>query len=144
MDCSLPGSSVHVIFRARALEWVAISFSRESSRPRDRTQVSSIADRHFTVWTTKEAPICRGATNKPEGRNGDPVQPKKKRPKLNVPKSGKPWKVQKKWKSKAWNLMSRYHLPNCVLEELQEQCSNPTPQASWHSEVTDGLLITAL
>ena len=28
MDCSLPGSSVHGIFQARILEWVAISFSR--------------------------------------------------------------------------------------------------------------------
>ena len=35
MDCSLPGSSVHGIFQARILEWVAISFSRRSSRPRD-------------------------------------------------------------------------------------------------------------
>ena len=34
IDCSLPGSSVHGIFQARILEWVAISFSRESSRPR--------------------------------------------------------------------------------------------------------------
>ena len=33
MDCSLPGSSVHEISQARILEWVAISFSRESSRP---------------------------------------------------------------------------------------------------------------
>jgi len=31
MDCSLPGSSVHGILQARILEWVAISFSRESS-----------------------------------------------------------------------------------------------------------------
>ena len=37
MDCILPGSSVHEIFQARKLEWVAISFSRESSRPRDQT-----------------------------------------------------------------------------------------------------------
>ena len=36
MDCSLPGSSVHGIFQARVLEWVAISFSRGSSQPRDR------------------------------------------------------------------------------------------------------------
>ena len=35
MDCSLPHSSVHGIFQARVLEWVAISFSRGSSRPRD-------------------------------------------------------------------------------------------------------------
>ena len=48
MDCSLPDSSVHGIFQARILEWVAISFSRGSSQPRDRTQVSCIAGRHFT------------------------------------------------------------------------------------------------
>ena len=38
MDCSLPGSSVHGIFQTRVLEWVAISFSRGSARPRDRTR----------------------------------------------------------------------------------------------------------
>ena len=46
MDCSLPGFSIHGIFQARVLEWVAISFSRGSSWPRDWTQVSRIADRH--------------------------------------------------------------------------------------------------
>ena len=40
MDCSLPGSSVHGIFQARILEWVAIYSSRGSSRPRDRTRIS--------------------------------------------------------------------------------------------------------
>ena len=54
MDCSLPGSSVHGIFQAIALEWAAISFSRGSSRLRYRTQVSHIVDRHFTVWATRE------------------------------------------------------------------------------------------
>ena len=38
MDCSPPGSSVHGILQARILEWVAMPFSRESSRPRDGTQ----------------------------------------------------------------------------------------------------------
>ena len=38
MDCnSLPGSSVHGIFQARIVEWVVISYSRGSSRPRDQT-----------------------------------------------------------------------------------------------------------
>ena len=49
MDCSLQGSSVHGIFQARVLEWVAISFSRGSSQTRDRIQVSCIAGRCFTV-----------------------------------------------------------------------------------------------
>ena len=55
MDCSPPGSSVHGIFQARVLEWVAISFSRGSSRPRDRTWVSLIAGGCFTDWATREA-----------------------------------------------------------------------------------------
>ena len=54
MDCSLPGSSVCGIFQARVLEWVAISFSRRSSQPRDQTQVSFIAGRRFTIWATRE------------------------------------------------------------------------------------------
>ena len=53
MDCSPPGSSVHEIFQARILEWVAISFSRGSSQPRDRTQVSCTAGRFFTDWATR-------------------------------------------------------------------------------------------
>ena len=39
VDCSQPGSSVHGILQARILEWVAISFFRGSSQPRDQTQV---------------------------------------------------------------------------------------------------------
>ena len=49
VDCSLPGSSVDGILQARILEWVAISFSRGSSRPRDRTQVSRIGGRRFNL-----------------------------------------------------------------------------------------------
>ena len=58
MDCSLPGSSVHGIFQAVVLEWIAISFSRGLSQPRDQTQVSRIAGRFFTVWVTRESPAC--------------------------------------------------------------------------------------
>ena len=56
MDCSLPGSSIHGIFQARILQWVAISFSGGSSQPRDRTWVSCIVGRHFTIWATRKAP----------------------------------------------------------------------------------------
>ena len=49
MDCSLPHSSVHGIFEARILEWVAISFSRGFSQAKDQTQVSCIVGRHFTI-----------------------------------------------------------------------------------------------
>ena len=53
IDCSLPGFSVHGSLQARILEWVAISFSRGSSRPRNWTWVSCIASRLFTNWATK-------------------------------------------------------------------------------------------
>ena len=43
MDCSLPGSSVHRILQARTLEWVAISYFRGSSQPRNGTHVSYIS-----------------------------------------------------------------------------------------------------
>ena len=42
-------------FQTRILEWSAISFSRGSSQPRDRTWVSCTADRRFTIWATREA-----------------------------------------------------------------------------------------
>ena len=57
MDYSLSGSSVHGIFQARVLEWIAISFSRGSSQPRNRTWVSHIAGRCFTVWATKNGEL---------------------------------------------------------------------------------------
>ena len=48
-DCSLPVSSVQGISQARILEWVAISFSRGSSQPRDQTCISCITGRFFTT-----------------------------------------------------------------------------------------------
>ena len=54
MDCSPSNSSVHGILQARILEWVAISFSRKSSCPRDQTWVSWIAGRFFTSWATRQ------------------------------------------------------------------------------------------
>ena len=47
-----PQATVQGVFQARVLEWVAIFFSRGSSRPRDRTWVSRIAGRLFTIWAT--------------------------------------------------------------------------------------------
>ena len=52
MDCSPPGSSVHGIFQARNLGWVAISFFRGSSWPRDGTWVSY----NFLHWQTDSLP----------------------------------------------------------------------------------------
>ena len=67
MDCSLPGSSVRGIFQARVLEWVAISFFRGSSWPRDWTQVSCITDKFFTSRATREAAPIYIPTSSVEG-----------------------------------------------------------------------------
>ena len=55
MDWSPPGSSVLGIFQARILEWIAISFSRGSFRPRNWAQVPCIAGTFFTDWAMREA-----------------------------------------------------------------------------------------
>ena len=57
MDCSPPGSSVHRILQTGVLEWVAISFSRGSSWPRDITRFSCLVGRRFTIWATREVLI---------------------------------------------------------------------------------------
>ena len=54
MDCS-PHLSMRIL-QAWRLAWVAMPSSRESSQPRDQTQVSHTAGRFFTSWTTREAP----------------------------------------------------------------------------------------
>ena len=58
------------ILQARILEWVAISFSRGSSQPRDGTWVSCIAGRLFTTWATREAHMfCVKNRRLSEGRD---------------------------------------------------------------------------
>ena len=70
VDCSPPGSSIHGILQPRILEWVAISFSRGSSWPRDWTQVSRIAGRRFNLWATREA---QKQHKKQKARGGGPT-----------------------------------------------------------------------
>ena len=69
VDCNLQGSSIHGIFQARILEWVAISFSRGSFQPRDWTRVSCIAGRRFTIWATKVAEWRKTRWRKPNEEN---------------------------------------------------------------------------
>ena len=57
VDCSPPSSSVHGILQARILQYVAISFSRASSWPKNQTRVSCIAHGFFTNWAMREAHI---------------------------------------------------------------------------------------
>ena len=56
MDCSLPGSSIHGIFQARILEWVAISFSRDLPNPGIKPGSLALG-RHFTIWPTRKVHI---------------------------------------------------------------------------------------
>ena len=64
MDCNPPGFSVHGIFQARILEWVAISYSKGSSQPRDQTCISCISCisrqilYHYTIWEARKARTC--------------------------------------------------------------------------------------
>ena len=55
--CNPLDYTVHGVIQARILEWVAGPFSRGSSQPRDRTQVSRVAGGFFTSWATREALI---------------------------------------------------------------------------------------
>ena len=69
MDCSPPGYSVHGIFQTRTLEWVAISYSRGSSQPRNRTYISCVscsASRFFTVELSYQgSPVSAGLLDNP-------------------------------------------------------------------------------
>ena len=58
--------------RPRVLEWVAISFSRGSSLPKDQTRVSRIAGRCFTIWATREATMVWPLVNNREGTQAHP------------------------------------------------------------------------
>ena len=73
MDCSLP-FSIRGILQARILEWVAISFSRRSSQPRDQTWVSRIAGRRFTVWATSSVLFTENSPPPPPTPSSSYVQ----------------------------------------------------------------------
>ena len=113
MDCSLPGFSVHWIFQARVLEWIAISFSRGSSWPRDRTQVSCIAGRRFTLWATLKSELKEKKSESDHGFHLPVTLPRLHlRTKANILtcsykkewstdshlNMGEPWKHCAKWK----------------------------------------------
>ena len=53
--CATHWTVVHEVLQASILEWIPFPFSRGSSEPRDRTQVSCIAGGFFTSWTSREA-----------------------------------------------------------------------------------------
>ena len=122
MDCSLPDSSVCGIFQARVLEWVAISFSRRSSQPRDRTWVSRIAGRRFTIWATREA---RESLNYVI-ISGDIIQ----HASLITQQVKNPPAIQETQETRAWSLG-----PDDTLEEeMATHCSILASEIPWTGE----------
>ena len=69
MDSSLPGSFVHEIFQARILCWVAVTYSRESSQPRDQALVSyaSRIDRQIVYQLRYQNMLQMGETKAKRG-----------------------------------------------------------------------------
>ena len=76
-DCILPGYSIHGIFQARILEWVALFSSRGSSPPRDQNHlscVSCIAGGFLTHWAIREVPqksVRKTVTKRPINLSSD-------------------------------------------------------------------------
>ena len=63
IDCSLQGSSVHWIFQARVLEWIAIFLSRGPSQPTDGSQVPALTGGFFTTELPGKPNVCIPLTN---------------------------------------------------------------------------------
>ena len=108
MDCSPPGSSIHGIFQARVLEWVAISFFKGFSWPRDGTRISCVSclaggffitePPESTAFKNCESQYCTPITyiNIVHQLNFKEYQKKKRKSQLKNPKKRKfsiAWKL---------------------------------------------------
>ena len=121
MDCSLPGSSVHGIFPARILEWVAIYFSRGSWRPKDWTRVSYIAciagifftneppENPFKKWPTwKKNFFCKKG-NMETSMTQELLGATSKKPTF-ILRRNTDLKNLPSWPQKEWGNQSHFHL----------------------------------
>ena len=127
--CNPMDYTVYGILQARILEWVAFPFSRGSSQPRDRIQVSHIAGRFFTSWATRK-PKSTGVGSLSllqwifPTQESNPVSPALQVDSLPIELSGKPKSQQ----------LSTLKFIYCL-------CSNPlwslqsSPGASNHSQL---------
>ena len=66
-DCSMLDSSVHGILQAKILEWVAVSFSRGSSQPKDETWVSCVSCMAGRLFTGSHKSCSRSAPGEKQG-----------------------------------------------------------------------------
>ena len=92
MGCSLAGSSVHGIFQARILEWIAVPSSRGSSQPRDRTRVSYVSCVGRQVLYPEHHPISSHHSYRFWNIFINPKRNSIYQPALLVP-SSQPWKT---------------------------------------------------
>ena len=116
VDCSPPGSSVHGISQARILEWVAISYSKGSSQPRDWTWLSCIG-RHSVPLSRQGGPCA-----------GDKCSTLTGKRKTNLDQTRKaPWRIP-------WNLRQYYwpHFFGIMIAEYKTKLQM-SPQRSHHN-----------
>ena len=109
MDYSLPGSSVHGIFQARILEWVSISFSRGSFRPRDQTHISCISRWILYHWAPREAPPKLVSVSTERQKR----QRKRERERREGGKEG-----EKKGRKKGGKKVRIYFFAHCFLNDI--------------------------
>ena len=124
MDCSLPVFSFHGILQARILEWVAISSSRGSSQPRDRTlslMSPAVAGGFFTTSSTWEAHCLCPSPGTPPPRNCPPCL-------LTLPIRAIHRQRQ--------NHLPLPHWPPCALEELKFWSQQPRKLTQRHHYLT--------
>ena len=134
IDCILPGSSVHGIFQAIVLEWIAISFSRGSSQPRAWTQVSHIVDRWFTIWATREVNGCESWTiKKAERRRIDAFELWYWRKLLRAP-----WTARRSNQSILKEINSKYSLEG-LMQKMKLQYFGHLMQRAYSLEKTQML-----
>ena len=139
IDCSPPGSSLHGILQARVLEWVAISFSRGSSWPRDRTQLSRIPGRRFNLWATK---LYDSIYVKLWRRQND-----RDRSKFSPSNWGLgEWYATKRQHEAVFRLMELFHIMTVVVDiheymnVSKKPWSKPPSTLSWTPTITSKLL----
>ena len=150
MDYGLPGSSVYGIFQARMLEWIAIFSPRESSQPRDWTQVFHIAGRFFTIWATREAqtlgikkvlPITLGFPGGTSGKESTCQYRRHKRPRFDPWVRKIPWR--RKWQPTPVFLLGKSHGQRSLVQALGLQRAGHD-WASEHTPITLNILLNIL
>ena len=137
IDCSLPGSSVHVIFQATILAWAAISFSRGFSWPRNGTHVSCTHRRIRYCWATRGAhlDVCGSSIHNYQNLGANKTPLNKWRNKLTVAHTdnGIELSTIKKSAIKSWKHMRNF---NCTLARKRRQSEKATDYkipTTWHS-----------